>query len=171
MLQDGLTNLDKALAVNPNYDDAMAYENLLIRERADLRDAAEEYQADIRVADEWVQKVLATKKAKAEAKGNGGIAPGPAPNARVSGGGGGDRYPTPISRVDPVYPPLALQARVQGVVRLSLVVGTDGHPRNLQVISGHPLLIQAALDAVRQWVYPQAAAELQMSIDVPFVLP
>jgi Tfp pilus assembly protein PilF len=72
----GLQNLDKALQINPQYDDAMAYENLLIRERADLLDSKEEYEKEIKIADEWVQKALATKKAKAEAKekkGGGGL--------------------------------------------------------------------------------------------------
>jgi len=46
----------------------MAYENLLVRERADLADSKEEYEKQIKVADDWVQKALATKKAKAEKK-------------------------------------------------------------------------------------------------------
>ena len=46
----------------------MAYENLLIRERADLADSKEEYEKQIKIADDWVQKALATKKMKAEAK-------------------------------------------------------------------------------------------------------
>ncbi|HEV2448166.1 MAG TPA: tetratricopeptide repeat protein, partial [Candidatus Sulfopaludibacter sp.] len=58
VLQDGLTAMDRALAIRPDYADAMAYENLLIRERADLRDTKEEWQADVRVADQWVQKAL-----------------------------------------------------------------------------------------------------------------
>jgi protein TonB len=53
----------------------------------------------------------------------------------------------------PAYPALASQARVQGVVRLSAIIGKDGHVENLKVISGHPLLISSALEAVRQWVY------------------
>jgi len=50
----------------------MAYENLLIRERADLVDNKDEYEKQIKVADDWVQKALATKKMKAEKKGAGG---------------------------------------------------------------------------------------------------
>ena len=63
--------------INPEYDDAMAYENLLIRERADLADNKEEYEQQIKIADDWVQKTLATKKIKAEKKSKtagGGIA-------------------------------------------------------------------------------------------------
>jgi len=68
VIDGGLQALDKALQINPEYDDAMAYENLLVRERADLADTKEEYEQQIKVADDWVQKALATKKLKAEKK-------------------------------------------------------------------------------------------------------
>jgi Tfp pilus assembly protein PilF len=68
IIDSGLKNLDKALEIDPDYDDAMAYENLLIRERADLADSKEQYEQETKVADDWVQKVLATKKLKEEKK-------------------------------------------------------------------------------------------------------
>jgi len=68
VIEGGLQALDKALQINPDYDDAMAYENLLVRERADLADSKEEYDRQQKIADDWVQKALATKKRKAEAK-------------------------------------------------------------------------------------------------------
>src|SRR3954471_19507189 len=68
IIDGGLQALDKALQINPEYDDAMAYENLLVRERADLADTKEEYEKQTKIADDWVQKALATKKKKAEAK-------------------------------------------------------------------------------------------------------
>jgi len=52
-----------------------------------------------------------------------------------------------------VYPPLAKQARIQGVVILEAVIGKDGSVYEVHVISGHPLLQQAAIDAVWQWKY------------------
>lgn len=58
-----------------------------------------------------------------------------------------------LQQVTPVYPPLARQARVSGTVELMGIVGTDGRIRQLQAVSGHPLLIPAALEAVRQWIY------------------
>jgi periplasmic protein TonB len=58
-----------------------------------------------------------------------------------------------LHKVQPVYPPLARTARVQGSVVLAAIIGKDGTIQNLHVISGHPLLTQAALDAVRQWRY------------------
>lgn len=73
----GLQALDKTLQINPEYEDAMSYENLLIRERADLLDSKEEYEAAVKTADNWMQKALDTKKAKAarkEKKGGGIVA-------------------------------------------------------------------------------------------------
>ncbi|HTW67976.1 MAG TPA: hypothetical protein VME17_25350 [Bryobacteraceae bacterium] len=67
VIDDGIKNLQKALDIDPNYDDAMAYMNLLIREKADLDDSPDQYKADIDTADKWVQKALDTKKAKAAA--------------------------------------------------------------------------------------------------------
>jgi protein TonB len=58
-----------------------------------------------------------------------------------------------IKKVNPTYPPLARTARVQGSVVLAAVIGKDGSIQNLHVLSGHPLLTQAALDAVKQWRY------------------
>ncbi|HJT70484.1 MAG TPA: TonB family protein [Terriglobales bacterium] len=58
-----------------------------------------------------------------------------------------------LHRVQPTYPPLARTARVQGSVILAAIIGKDGSIQNLHVISGHPLLTQAALDAVKQWKY------------------
>ena len=67
--------------------------------------------------------------------------------------GGGVQNARMVRRVLPVYPPLAKQARVSGTVRLQGVISKEGTIQQLQVISGHPLLVAAALEAVRQWVY------------------
>jgi tetratricopeptide (TPR) repeat protein len=66
VIDDGMKNLQKALDIDPNYDDAMAYMNLLVREKADLDDTPEQYKADTDTADKWVQKALDTKKMKAK---------------------------------------------------------------------------------------------------------
>jgi len=68
VIDAGLQGLDKALQIDPDYDDAMAYENLLIRERADLMDSKEDYEKQIKIADDWVAKALETKKRNAEKK-------------------------------------------------------------------------------------------------------
>jgi tetratricopeptide (TPR) repeat protein len=72
VIDDGLKALDKALDIDKEYDDAMAYENLLIRERADLADTKEEYEQQIKIANDWVDKNLAAKKIKAERKNESG---------------------------------------------------------------------------------------------------
>jgi len=58
-----------------------------------------------------------------------------------------------INKVEPVYPQLARGARVQGQVVITAIISKDGTIQDLRVLSGHPLLVQAALDAVRQWRY------------------
>ena len=56
-------------------------------------------------------------------------------------------------RVEPAYPPLAKQARIQGVVVMTALIDKGGNVQNLQVVSGHPLLAPAAIEAVKQWRY------------------
>ncbi len=58
-----------------------------------------------------------------------------------------------IRKVPPSYPPLARQARIQGVVILQAQISKEGNIQNLQLISGHPMLAPAAIEAVKQWKY------------------
>jgi tetratricopeptide (TPR) repeat protein len=73
MIEDGITNLKKALEIDPNYDDAMSYLNLIYRERADIAETPEDYKKDIDTAEQWVQKSLDTKKMKAAKQPSGGL--------------------------------------------------------------------------------------------------
>ena len=80
-----------------------------------------------------------------------------------------------IRRVQPVYPPLARSARIQGPVVLAAVIGKDGAMENLRLISGHPMLVPAALQAVSQWRYRPyilngEAIEVETQITVNFIL-
>jgi protein TonB len=80
-----------------------------------------------------------------------------------------------VNRVMPLYTPLARQARISGTVRLEGIISKDGRVVNLQVISGHPLLVKAAVDAVRQWIYQPTLlngqpVEVIAPIDVHFTL-
>ena len=80
-----------------------------------------------------------------------------------------------IRKVDPVYPPLAQQASIQGVVRFTAIIAKDGHVQNLTLISGHPLLIESARQAVMQWIYRPTLlngepVEVVTQIDVNFTL-
>jgi periplasmic protein TonB len=80
-----------------------------------------------------------------------------------------------IRQPKPSYPPLAKQARVQGTVRFNAVIGKDGTIQNLTLVSGHPLLVPSAQEAVRQWVYQPTLlnnepVEVVTTIDVNFTL-
>jgi len=72
---------------------------------------------------------------------------------KVIRGGGQVEAAKVISAPPPVYPVLARDARVGGTVHLDAVIGEDGHIENLKVLSGPPLLIEAAINAVKQWTY------------------
>ncbi|HTM50484.1 MAG TPA: M56 family metallopeptidase [Bryobacteraceae bacterium] len=89
--------------------------------------------------------------------------------------GGNVQATQQISAPKPVYPPMAKQARIQGVVRLNVTINRDGTVQDVQVVSGHPLLMDVAMDAVRQWVYRPTLlngepVEVQTVVDVNFTL-
>jgi len=80
-----------------------------------------------------------------------------------------------IRQPKPIYPPLAKQARISGVVKLNAIIGKDGTIQNLTLASGHPLLVPAAMEAVKQWVYQPTLlngepVEVVTQIDVNFTL-
>jgi protein TonB len=80
-----------------------------------------------------------------------------------------------IHRVQPIYPPIAIQARIEGSVILAAVISRDGSIENLKVVSGHPMLASAAINAVRQWHYRPYVLngepiEVETQVTVNFVL-
>lgn len=80
-----------------------------------------------------------------------------------------------IRRVEPKYPPLAIQARIEGPVELAAVISKAGTIENLRLVSGHPMLVGAAIDAVSQWRYKPYilngdVIEVETRITVNFVL-
>ena len=80
-----------------------------------------------------------------------------------------------LNQPRPTYPALARQARISGMVRLEAVIAKDGTIQQLRVVSGHPLLVQSALSAVRRWRYRPTnlngvAVEVATTIEVTFVL-
>jgi TonB family protein len=139
LIEHGIWNLETALRVDPMYHDAMAYMNLLIRERADLRDSIEDYRRDIALGDQWVEKALETMRAKARAETRNRALHVP--------------VMSPVRKIEPIYPPLAKQARIQGTVCFTAIIDKDGQVQDLQLIRGHPLLVNSARDAVSQWEY------------------
>ena len=110
----------------------------------------------------------------------GGVAPPPPPppepqtpqRIRVGGQVEGAKL---IFGPKPEYPPLAKMARISGEVRLDALISKDGTIQNLKVISGHPLLVSAAMAAVQRWRYQPTllngeAVEVATEIDVNFTL-
>ena len=102
-------------------------------------------------------------------------APPPPPNGQRISVDGTTEAAKLVVQNPPVYPALAKQARISGTVELSAIIGTDGHVVNLSVVKGHPLLVQAALDAVKNWVYQPTLlngqpVEVQTTITVNFTL-
>lgn len=80
-----------------------------------------------------------------------------------------------VYRLQPAYPPLARQAGIHGTVVLQAVISRDGTIEKLQVLSGHPMLVLAAVDAVRQWRYRPYVlngepVEVETQVTVNFVL-
>lgn len=108
------------------------------------------------------------------------VAPPPKPAAKPEPPkpirvGGNVQAANILSRVNPPYPPLAKQARIQGLVKLEGIIARDGTVQQLKVLSGHPLLVPAALDAVKQWRYRPThlngePVEVIAPIDVNFIL-
>ncbi len=79
-----------------------------------------------------------------------------------------------MSRVEPVYPAIARKNGIHGAVRLDVVVGKDGRVLKIKLISGNPVFVDAAKDAVRQWVYNPTLLngepiEAMTRVCVPFV--
>jgi protein TonB len=107
--------------------------------------------------------------------GVGAAPPPPKPTQQRIRQGGQVQAAKLTNKVTPMYPPLARQTRISGTVRLHAIIAKNGSVEQLEVISGHPLLVQAALDAVRQWKYQPTTlngenVEVDTTIDVIFSL-
>lgn len=180
-IEDGLRILQTALQLDPNRDDAMAYMNLLYRIKAGIVDTPAESAELISQADEWVSKALDAKRKNAQnaqqagrpsnrnLTASGPFVPAPPPPPPPPPPGfaalaasappnsiqveGSVQQKMLVSQTPPVYPPQAQQAGVTGTVRLAVVIGKDGIVQNIQVIGGHPLLVAAAMQAVKTWTY------------------
>jgi TonB family protein len=79
-------------------------------------------------------------------------------------------------KVSPVYPPLARQARIQGLVVMKVLISKTGDVENIQLVSGHPILAPSAIEAVKQWKYKPyllngEPVEVETNVTVNFTLP
>ena len=134
ILEEAIWHLERALEIDPDYREALVLLERLTRERAEIRETGSEFQQDIAAADRlagrlrslrWIRYVLSADAA--------------------------DRLL--LESPQPVYPPRALEARIHGTVRLELIVNADGAVRQALVVSGHPLLVDAAVQAAKRRRY------------------
>lgn len=188
-IRKGIEATDRALALDPDYTDAMIYKNILLRRQANVEPDPSARAALIAEADALRNRAIELRKARG-ASGAGGAAaagmpppppppPPPAP-ALVNGQspvriGGEIKPPTKIHDVRPVYPPIAESSRVQGVVIIEVTLDEAGSVYHARVLRSIPLLDEAALDAVRQWKFVPtllngAPVPVIMTVTVNFTL-
>ena len=83
--------------------------------------------------------------------------------------------PKVIKKTPPAYPPDAKEARIQGTVVLAIRIGTDGFVSHIELVSGHPLLVGAAVDSVKTWEFEPGrkngvAVEVATTIEINFTI-
>jgi len=104
--------------------------------------------------------------------------PAPAPSGQAPQRirvGGNVQAANLIHKVEPVYPPLAAQNGIEGTVRFTVIIDKEGHVSNVQLVTGHPVLVEAARNAVMQWMYKPTLlnglpVEVVTQVDVSFKL-
>jgi TonB family protein len=72
------------------------------------------------------------------------------------------------SRVVPTYPDIARRMSITGKVKLSVVIAANGNVKEAKVIGGHPILVNAAMDAVKRWKYEPAGGESSGTVEITF---
>ena len=183
---DGIAAEDRALAINPDYLEAMTYKNILLRMQANVVDDPAEKARLVADADALRNHVIAAQKerqaaANAVAPSLQSDAPEPPPPfsgfneafadtaARLTPVRVGGNIPPPTKTHDakPVYPAEAQSARVQGVVIIEATIGPNGKVQDARVLRSIPLLDSAALDAVRQWEFTPT---LLNGVPVPVIM-
>jgi TonB family protein len=226
-LDHGLQEADTAIAMNPDYVEALTYKNLLLRSQALLETDPTVQRALTAEADTLRARAIAIREARAAAgqptptypppkpPSGGYVAypaapppPPPPPSTGIKGGvgggvsggvsggvtggvvggvpdtppapavsadgkvapvrvGGNIPPPTKVRDVKPVYPEVALQARVQGVVIVEATIDEAGKVSNVRILRSIPLFDQAALDAVKQWEFTPT---LVNGVPVPVIM-
>jgi TonB family protein len=180
----GIAATDRALALKPDYVEALTYKNLLLRLRANLETDPVQKQQLIAEADALRNRAMELNKGRAAINAaGGGVMLGPAPpppppppagsaRALPSGMapvrvGGNVKTPTKVRDVRPLYPFDAQSARISGIVIVEATIDTDGHVYDAKVLRSIPALDQAALDAVRQWEFTPTLLE---GVPVPVIM-
>lgn len=188
----GIAAEDRALAINPDYVEALVYKNILLRIKAHLSADPFEQKRLIDEADALRTRAMSLQRVTAGIIDAGGPPPPPPPPPPQFTGfdepfdlamarltpvrvGGTIRTPGKTKDVKPAYPDVAQSARVQGVVILEAIIDTDGTIANARVLRSIPLLDAAALGAVSQWRFTPTQLNGQpvaviMTVTVNFTL-
>jgi TonB family protein len=193
LIREGIAAEDLALAARPDYLEAMTYKNILLRMQANLTADPLEQQRLIAEADSLRNRVIDMQRQRTgtpQAAAGAPAPPAPPPPPFVGFPeafeqtvarlqpirvGGNVRTPTKIKDVRPAYPPVAQQARVQGVVIIEAIIDDRGEIANARVLRSIPLLDDAALSAVSQWQFTPtllngAPVGVIMTVTVNFTL-
>ena len=157
-IANGISQIDKALQLKPEYLEALTYKNLLLRLQANLESDPAAQKALIAEADKLRDQAIKIRDAQ--------IAWGAVPPNAVRSGGA-IAPPKKIKNVAPVYPAEALAARVAGVVIAEVLIGEDGKVSDSRLRRSIPMLDTAALDAVRQWEFTPTIVN---GVPVPVVM-
>jgi TonB family protein len=183
-ITSGIAATDRALALKPDFVEALTYKNILLRMQANL-ESTDPFQKQqlIAEADALRNRAIELNKNRATpAAGNPNMMPGvapppppyPAPMAPVRVGGN-IKTPMKTKDVRPVYPPDAMAAGITGVVIIEAVIDPEGRVGDAKVLRSIPALDQAAVDAVRQWEFVPtllngAPVPVIMTVTVNFTL-
>jgi protein TonB len=188
-IQQGLQAEDRALALQPDYLEALTYKNILLRLKANASSDPLEQKRLIDEADALRNRALELQRDRQAQSPPGSPASAGAVSfpgftepfdqavarlqpVRV---GGNVRTPTKVKDVRPAYPPIAQSARVQGVVIIEALIDETGNVANARILRSVPLLDAAALEAVSQWQFTPtnlngAPAAVVMTVTVNFTL-
>jgi TonB family protein len=186
ILREGIDEEDRALAVRPDYFEAIVYKNILMRTLARLVSSTAEQASLIAEADRLRDRAMAMQRTSARVTPP--LPPPPPPPLAPASPfelemqrlhpirvGGNIQAPVKIHDVKATYPPEAQASRVSGVVILEVLVNPDGTIATARVLRSIPMLDDAALEAVRQWQYQPTllngqAVALVLTVTVNFHL-
>ena len=184
-LKKGVEATNRALAIDPDYVDGLAFKAVILRRLASVADPTTQ-QALIAEADAARTRAMELKSTTATmafqpAPGHGTATPTPHQFTPLIDGmapvrvGGPIKPPVKTRDVKPVYPPVARDAGVQGVVIIEAGIDSQGNVVNAHVLRGQPLLDEAAIEAVRQWTFRPtqlngAPVPVIMTVTVNFTL-
>jgi TonB family protein len=187
-VRQGLAAEDRALALKPDYVEALVYKGILLRMQANLSTDPIEQTRLVDEADVLRDRAIAIQRERQAQKGIpvvdtaagvpfGFAEPFEQATARLRPVrvGGNIRTPSKLKDVKPVYPAIAQAARVQGVVMLEALIDEDGNVANARVLRSIPLLDAAALGAVSQWQFTPTEVDgrrvpVLMTVTVNFTL-